>query len=618
MDPRTLSAPTRPPRAPSDPLTPRHGNGRIPHESRAEAKPTTTLNQGPEISPGNSNQELRIHGVLPRLLRRRRRPAAAAPEVAEAVSGEVPAAAEQCEGSLVAVVRELVGVVVKEASPPLHGAKPSTPLSAGALGKAAPPPLLKGKASMPPPLPQSADVVVKEVPPLAVNDASVVVAETIPDKELRELSGQKGSPVCSLPHDKQLKAPVSLVVSAVVSTPDSMQSSPAVAAVVSTPYSAECSAVVATVVSTPDSELREVSEHGSRSRSSGKKKVTFDMNVTTYENVALPDQEDEPPRDVEDEDEKHTEKTSVLPENHRYRNCSDSDDDVEDEYAEDGVYGEDSEEEDDDFVDCKIDLLDEEEEMGIEENNQDSHESLFSLPMSNEQQNEQEVISPAPKSSGGSVEEESPLIQRNNPRDRSHYVRTVLNPVQNLSQWKEIKNLKTQTVPSKRLDKENVNLVQNVGVSPNSNLAGQANMSHSSSSKKEASVDASLSTWLVSSEHSTVDKLHNKSPCSVSSVSREQRPVLVALPVDDLMQPSTASSPQRSPTHNCDVTPILGTVGSYWSCTKQDNRYHSSRSDSGAHGIPNSTSKYREDKTVTWHSTPFNVRLDRALKKASA
>ena len=146
---------------------------------------------------------------------------------------------------------------------------------------------------------------------------------------------------------------------------------------------------------------REVSEHGSRS--SGKKKVTFDMNVTIYENAVLPDQE-EPP----EEDEKHVQKAVVLPENHRYRNCSDSDDDVEDEYAEDDVYGDDREEEED-FVDCKIDLVDDE-EMITEDHKLESHESLFSLSMSNDQQNDQEAISPAPKSSGTSLEAESPLI----------------------------------------------------------------------------------------------------------------------------------------------------------------------------------------------------------------
>jgi hypothetical protein len=421
--------------------------------------------------------------------------------------------------------------------------------------------------------------------------------------------------------------------------------------------------------------IRELSDHGSRS--SGKKKVTFNMNVTTYENAAAPDQEE---GYAEDEDENHAQKPAELPESHRYRNCSDSDDDVGDEYADYYVYGDDSDEEDD-YMDCKIDLLDEE-EMNSEENKQESYESLFSLPLSNDQQNDDEVVSPAPKSSGTSVEKESPLIKGSNLFGRSKCVRPVLNPVQNLAEWEEVKSLKTQHVPSTRFVKENVDVVQDVGTSisdfanqtkvgacnsskkddevvsaaprssgtsvekespliKRSNLLGrskcvrpvlnpvqnlaeweevkslktqqvpstrfdkenvdvvqdvgasiydfanQTKMGASSSSKKEVSVDASLSTWLASSNNSTVDKVQSKSPCSTSSVSQDERSA--ALIIDDLKKSSATS-----PSHNHEGAPILGTVGSYWSCTKQCNDYCPSRSDSGTNGIPNTTSKYRE------------------------
>jgi hypothetical protein len=332
---------------------------------------------------------------------------------------------------------------------------------------------------------------------------------------------------------------------------------------------------------------REVNEHGSQS--SGKKKVTFDMNVTTYENAVPPDQEEEPPK----EDENYVQNIVVLPENHRYQNCFDSDDDVGDEYAEDDVYGDDSDEDEEDFLDCKIDLVDEE-EIRTEENKQESHESLFSLSMSNDQQNDQEVVSPAPKSSGTSVEAESPLITAKKLRDRCQYVHPVLNPVQNLSQWKEVKSLKAQPVHDKMLDKENVSLVPDGCPSHYCNSASHTRMNPSMSSNKEVSLDASLSTWLVSSENSTVDKVQSKSPCSNSSVNREERPILGALTVDDLKQSSAASSPQRSPRTNREGAPILGTVGSYWHCTEQNNEYCSSGSNSGTNGIPNSTSKYRE------------------------
>nr|CAB3487615.1 unnamed protein product [Digitaria exilis] len=496
----------------------------------------------------------------------------------------------------VAVGREAsaADVVVKEVSPPLRGAKPSTlaaavevpdEAAADVVVKEASLPLRGAKPSMLAEALEVPDEVAGESateaqeasllassPPSAVVVADEAVNDVNSGKALtpRKLIEQTPSPMCSLLTEKQATPPLSPV-----------KCSPVVAAIVSPQDSVECSPVVA-VVSTHVSELREVSEHGSRS--SGKKKVTFDLNVTTYETAVLPDQEEEPP----EEGEKHALKTVVLPENHRYQNCSGSDDDVEDEYAEDDVYDDDSDEEEEDFMDCKIDLVDEE-EVRIEENKQESHESLFSLSMSNDQQNDQEVISPAPKNSGTSADAESPLITRNNLRDRSQCVHPMLNPVRNLSQWKELKSLKTQAVPGKRLGKENVNLVLDVGPRHVS-IATQTRMSTTLSGKREVSVDASLSTWLNSSESSTVDKEQSKSPCSISSVSREERPVLGALAVDDLKQ----SSPQSSPRNNLEGAPILATVGSYWQCTEQDKEYCSSRSDSGTNGIPNTISRYRE------------------------
>uniref|UniRef100_A0A0D9W733 Uncharacterized protein n=1 Tax=Leersia perrieri TaxID=77586 RepID=A0A0D9W733_9ORYZ len=418
-------------------------------------------------------------------------------------------------------------------------------------------------ASTPPPL----------SPPVPAEIAEEAVTGASPRKEPRE---QEESPASSSLLDKQVVTPPLSPV-------------------------AHSSAVEA-VVCTPDPEFREVG--GQENRSSGKKKVTFDMNVTAYENTTPADQEEEPLESVsmvEYEDGKHMQKDVLLPENHRYRNCSDSEEE-NDEYGEDSNYGDDSDEEEEDFVDCKIDLVDED-ELYTEDSKQESHESLFSLQMYKDQQNDNEVSSPAPKSSDTSEDKQSPLIQRNNPRDRSQNVCPVLNPVRNMSEWKEIK---IQAAAPKKLDKENVNSVPNVATSPGTSI------------KMEVSVDASLSTWLVSSDNSAVDKAQSRSPCSVSTVNRDERPVLCALTIDDLKQSSATSSPRRSPKHNREEAPILGTVGSYWSSTKQDNAHCSSISDSGTTGIPNTTSKYREDRRVNWHSTPFNVRLDRALKKSSA
>ncbi|KAL5214816.1 hypothetical protein ABZP36_003968 [Zizania latifolia] len=419
----------------------------------------------------------------------------------------------------------------------LHGkASASAAVYVGVEEKASRPPLHEANALLP------------GSPPPAPPVAEEVVTGASPSKELRGLNEHKISPASPPLPEKQVTPPLSLVA---------------------------CPPVVAAVVS-PDPELRMAGEQ--ESHSSGKKKVTFDMNVTAYENATLADQEEESPEPVsmiEDGAGKHMQKEVLFPENHRYRNCSDSE---EEECAEVDYYGDDSDEEDEDFVDCKNDLI-HEEEMYTEESKQESHESLFSLPTSKDHPNDNEVSSPAPKSSGTSVEEQTPLIQKNNPRDRSQYVCPVLNPVQNLSQWKEVK---VQAVPARKLDKENVKSVPNVGASPGN------------SSQREVSVDASLSTWLVSSDNSTVDKVQSRSPRSVSTVSRDERPILGALTVDDLKRSSATSSPQRSPSNNREEAPILGTVGSYWSCTKQDNAHCSSRSDSETNGIPNTISKYRE------------------------
>ncbi|KAG2719280.1 hypothetical protein I3760_03G260700 [Carya illinoinensis] len=99
---------------------------------------------------------------------------------------------------------------------------------------------------------------------------------------------------------------------------------------------------------------------------------------------------------------------------------------------------------------------------------------------------------------------------------------------------------------------------------------------------------------------------------SNSSGYQDDRPILGALTVEELKQFSAPSSPRRSPSQSPDEMPIIGTVGTYWSHNTVPAK--DSGSASSYKGIPNTTSKYREDKRVNWHSTPFETRLDRALK----
>lgn len=74
--------------------------------------------------------------------------------------------------------------------------------------------------------------------------------------------------------------------------------------------------------------------------------------------------------------------------------------------------------------------------------------------------------------------------------------------------------------------------------------------------------------------------------------------------------PSTTTHSQGSPSSINEDRPILGTVAAHWN--------HSSISSQkwwDGKGIPNSTNKYKEDQKVSWHATPFEVRLERALAK---
>ncbi|KAF7120687.1 hypothetical protein RHSIM_Rhsim13G0039200 [Rhododendron simsii] len=216
-----------------------------------------------------------------------------------------------------------------------------------------------------------------------------------------------------------------------------------------------------------------------------------------------------------------------------------------------------------------------------------------------------------------------------NARDRSVYVHPVLNPVENLAQWKAVKS----KGPPQPLNpqKENLKLEQEA---PRSSFSSEPILKHPSFSFKsksdqpkrenqEIAVDASLSNWLVTSETTPTKKTRPSglepisqeqsiSQGSNSVVSLDDRPILGALTVEEIKQFSASNSPRRSPSRSPDEMAIIGTVGTYW---KHKEGGNDSGSFSSYKGIPNTTSKYREDKKVNWHSTPFETRLERALNR---
>lgn len=326
---------------------------------------------------------------------------------------------------------------------------------------------------------------------------------------------------------------------------------------------------------------------------STRKKVTFDSNVKTYEPVLQDEvgglRESEEGGKVEalvkqsqtksssSEDSSVT-STGSYPPNHRYQNCRDSDDEDEEELDDYGASDLSDEDEDDDDGELGGDF--EEDGMACSKATIDV-DHVFA----------EEVESPILAFEG----DVKSIGFNPNARDRSVYVHPVLNPVENLSQWKVVKGKRTPTL---RPQKENF-------VSSNHD-------SETGTSKKlnqEISVDASLSNWLVSPETTTtpVNKAgwgsaasytgtpdRSTSQGSNSMISHEDRPILGALTLEEIKQFSATSSPRKSPSRSPDDMPIIGSVGTYWNST--GSAEDSGSATSSFKGIPNTTSKYKEVK----------------------
>lgn len=349
--------------------------------------------------------------------------------------------------------------------------------------------------------------------------------------------------------------------------------------------------------------------HEQGSFGSSKKKVTFDLNVKTYEDVLIHEDPDHSSKDNKEDEviiEEKPEKgdgeslpmsgASLL--NHRYQNCEDSDED------DDIDHGEEEEDEEEDYEDCDLDEEDNN-VVNIEENKEESNASFLSLLMEKEQQCIQEFNSPKYRSV--SPDRQPPLLAKGTARDRSHYVHPVLNPVENLTRWRKVK---LRAAPSKNQKKENINsdIEEKINFSPEPTFKVKKFQNLSSSNPRtnypaehDITLDASLSNWLVSLDNSDNERpRQSKSHFSKSSVGQEKRPPLGVLTVEDIKQSYVTSSPRRSPSRSRDEIPIVGTGGSCWSWKNQRSDSGSScQSGSTIKGIPNTTSTYREGCQVS-------------------
>ncbi|XP_059626073.1 uncharacterized protein LOC132269075 [Cornus florida] len=360
----------------------------------------------------------------------------------------------------------------------------------------------------------------------------------------------------------------------------------------------------------PVSELRDNPEE--QLSLSTRKRVTFDSAVKTYEPVSVHESRDfgvdsDKASEKENgenyskysqshslsEDDSVTSSTGSYPPNHRYQNCRDSDDEVEE-------------------LDDENSDLDDEELGEYEDCDEDGDgdirivggevwsESIPAVSM----ESRTELESPMTVSGLGEREVKSLGLPRK-ARDRSVYVHPVLNPVENLTQWKAVKSKGT---PPLKSNKENCTTDQEAVPIPFSSEPSfkegfKSKSKQSKNLNREIAVDTSLSNWLVSPETAptkstsstgleTITFEKSISQGSNSPWSIEDRPILGALTVEELRQFSASSSPRRSPSRSPDEMPIIGTVGTYWNHT--GGQAKNSGSVSAYKGKTNTTSKYRE------------------------
>ncbi|KAK1581746.1 hypothetical protein Q3G72_008686 [Acer saccharum] len=361
-----------------------------------------------------------------------------------------------------------------------------------------------------------------------------------------------------------------------------------------------------------------------------KKKVTFDLNVNNTQQESQPIEEVTDKKEIEKEDEKETvpKETKLVPSsitptvvshvpNNRYQNCVTSEDESEDLGLEESDLDDDDDDSDGD------NLVGSNEKILVQE---ESSESLFSLSIDSRKHvyevelGEKEVNSPMPVRSLPiqEVEENEENGLSRNARDRSRYVRSVLNPVENLTQWKVVKaKATTPPPPSKYQSKENIISMQDLDVPvcpvPTFKLSTCSSVLNSDNKKvfdQDIAVDTSLSSWLVESETTPMSKISTvsvgNSPSQSSSKPRSQgdESILAALAVEELKQLSASSiSPRRSRSQSPDE-PIIGTVGSYWSCTGKI--------------MDSDSSSSKEEERVKWDSIPFEARLEKALNTGIA
>ncbi|PPS12382.1 hypothetical protein GOBAR_AA08261 [Gossypium barbadense] len=163
-------------------------------------------------------------------------------------------------------------------------------------------------------------------------------------------------------------------------------------------------------------------------------------------------------------------------------------------------------------------------------------------------------------------------------RIRSEYVHLVLNPVGNAS---PLNAMKKEPLSSKEMFNEQEESPERLENGTPKLGVKQASLG------KDSEDEGSLSAWLKPKQI-TIDD-----PDKNIHVTSSKTPQFNRTPGD---------------------RPIIGMVAAHWN---EDESSRISPKWWDGNGIPNSTNKYKEDQKVSWHATPFEERLEKALSEES-
>ncbi|KAL1202086.1 Protein JASON [Cardamine amara subsp. amara] len=165
---------------------------------------------------------------------------------------------------------------------------------------------------------------------------------------------------------------------------------------------------------------------------------------------------------------------------------------------------------------------------------------------------------------------------RGRPRIRSQFVHSVSNLMENASLYKDHKDSHGSLEQAiLQVYKE-----QTEGETPSSPTYGGK---MESSEEILSNFEASFSPWLNQINEDSNENI---------VVSNDRTPGLAAITPGD--------------------RPIIGLIAAQWIENEQS---EISAKLWDGNGIPNSTTKYKEDQKVSWHATPFEVRLEKALSE---